>query len=617
MSGEGNENGIGHTDPDSGGEGTGSNGTPSIEELRAVQERQDAKLATKREEEARLAKEKLERQRKIQMSIAGRDILYGELKEIEERKRELGGEGLASRIKKIENTALELRDKEGALNNLRESLTSATERLKAIREIVKGREEGEIAEDVKTELEKAEKQCASLAGDIEQMEKKTKEIESLTVPEGTAEEFRNLLIRSAELGEKIVALEDIKEVRDKLFDEALTENVARKRIASILVEKMRGGYIPSEIRQLYVTNLTNIYLSNELRGLSDEDRAKALNGIACTIRNADPTVIDTTKILREHLANRELLPYYDMANTLIMFSGRYESYLNSPRMLGALKNRPGGNLQYDSRYVHEVEKIAKEELAKHADTYNYVLAASRATEDYGLLFHSRQVLSEVRDGLYGVVLSDRSPFVPSNITEQEAVDIGRAYRRYFSMMAEGVLEIIDKTLKTNNSLKERLTSELNELQNRLKRIEELKERYESLKSENEGRNRYEEETAIKRKIADLKEQRRKADELLNDANMFSRGRRKRDLENIQTQLDNAQKELETFNGVFAELDKANEDYNATIGEKSTLGNKVIEKESAIRSCDAEVASLTSAREKLLSKVAILERSQQQEGVESS
>lgn len=535
---------------------------PDIEKLRRLQAEEDAKVAEKKkqeETEAQLRARAKEDLKKRESALKELALLQAELDKLR-----------AARIEERIERSKALRESEAAkeaeLQRVQNELKRLEEWLEEVSSLVKGRRKEEIAEEVKTALDKAQKRKKELEEALSNLEQELKSIRAELVSDDEIQKYQQLLERIDSLNNQIAEIETNPYVLELLFAEAKEENEIRDLVVREAVGFERDPKSAEFIERVVQRFLTEEFEFRKFNEIQDPtERLEAMRRFAFDMATIVGGIADSTgsvdlaypqKASEGALAGVLLKNLVGKLGTLYLLLTLLERVASSRHSAGEPRDK----------------SITIPYINQHLGTLNFLRALAYGLKVYGqdILGHRlskgewdkfnmefSRYYSKDYDGIYS-----NGPLIPSNVDEATKERIRAEFEKTIkeiqawerSEVEREKIELVGRIAEHEAKIQdlERLLSEIESEEKRLSQKEqEIKQAEEEIKSKKR------ELANVQMQITNLQTELAKLESQLDSLGPLSWIKRRQ----LQKEINNKQKDIR-------ELEKKKEELEADIKKKN-------------------------------------------------
>lgn len=229
--------------------------------LRKAQEARDIEMAQKKAE----AQRDSEAKQQAESNIDVREALLADLKKAQDDMDALKATRIEERMARAESLRQSQTDKEAALKEAQDDLNNTRDALEEIKEFIAGKDESDIAPEVKDAIAQLESDMRDVASRKQAMDNELTAIESEFVSDEQIQRYSELLAQMDSLNSKVSEIEANSYVIDRLIESARNEDQLR----DIVVREALGGMKRSQEQVKVMSQVVQMFLTEEfkIRGL--------------------------------------------------------------------------------------------------------------------------------------------------------------------------------------------------------------------------------------------------------------------------------------------------------------------------------------------------------------
>lgn len=517
--------------------------TMSIEELKAAQAKKDAETAeTKRQKEAEEQHER-ELKERTESDIEPRESGLAELKLSQTEIDKLKEARIEERITNSEKLKESQTAKETELQKTQDEFNQIDNQLGEIKSLIEGREEKDIAEEIKIALNQVQEKKTGVEKTLQGLSKDLEMMKAESVSDVQIQRYQELLKRMDELNAQVADIEANPYMIERLFAEAKAENEMRDNV----VREAMGGTWRQPKESEIMSQVVQKFLTEEFeaRGFDQikdpKEREKAMREFTQEVASqagggADHGPMDLARLKKDERVGLVL-------KNLV---GKYGTMAGTEGFLAIAS----GGRKFDGR--PQDDAIVGNYIRQHLGTLNYLRANSSGLKTYhdailGHRFGEHDWKSF--DGnmyKYGLTAYEGNTIV-SHDADKTTKDKTQAE------FQKNAKEIQDWEKAAVEQEKAGLTAEIAEaeqgvqkLKDSLSEAEKAKDvtegaRRDNIYSENEAKRQFEN---VDKEVTNLETRRAKAEEELNKLGTLSFGKKKE----LRNEISRIDYELTGYNG---------------------------------------------------------------------
>lgn len=566
-----------------------------IEALKKAQEAHDRALKEAEDREAAKAEDERIAQSQAGGDRESREAVLKELKQLQAEADELEEARIKERLAasaKLKETELA---KQAELEATTGDFTALSERLNAVRALVAGKKEAEIATDVREAITQLEVAKAPLETTARELTGELEKIRADQVSDEQVKRYHEIQAGLSKLNQTVAELESNPYLIELLVAEAETENELREDIVQAAVARSETYWRTNEERRKFDEQVAERFLSEEIeaRGINliadrrarkealeqlaqgmisgmrlggvqeiyhqggGQKQVDALTGLALlNLVGGHGTLSGTTGFLRMSEAGFSPTAWQDQVAEKKAEAQAIHNHLGSLNLLRA--------------YGTGMPRF-----------YDRVLTANRSPHEWEQFDRELWGLANV-DPKLGIDTRKSGPLIPRNASAAEKKAIEKDFERNRKQA-----EALEAKLTTQE--RGRLGKEIEELTGRLESLRELRTRQEEAK-------RSLKRDGFEQGVASQSYDWRQIQESLKSAGQK--------LDSAQDQLQGTEQNLARYREALGKLGAL------SLREKGRLKGQIRDQEERRANIELEIKQLTVARDELQQKVARIESSDQ-------